>query len=213
MRIYSFARVLLSRSLLGVLVVVAGCGEDDEIKTYRVAKPESTPPQMPDPAAESGTPQIVGHTPDGWEEQPPSSMRQASFVVRETGGEEADVSLVILGGEAGGPLENVNRWRGQLGQPAIDEAQLRQMAERIPTSLGSDGMFVDIDGTPESGDAKKDGRILAAMVPAGGRVWFFKMRGNHDLVEKQKSAFKHWVGTVQSPGLENSGGGPGGSGQ
>ena len=45
----------------------------------------------------------------------------AEFSITGTNGAKADVNVAEMGGEGGGLLANVNRWRGQLGLPPIDE--------------------------------------------------------------------------------------------
>ena len=84
----------------------------------------------------SGGPQVTDTPPAHWKKQPATSMRQASYLVEGEGGASTDISLVILRGAAGGTLDNVNRWRGQLGQPAIDEATLKQTSQTLTTPVG-----------------------------------------------------------------------------
>src|SRR5262247_3859395 len=122
-------------------------------------------------------------------------MRQASFLVKGDNGAVADVSFVSLGSAAGNVLENVNRWLGQLGQPPITEQKLGEMAQRLHTSLG-DMTIVDLAGLPDNADPARDGRIVAAMMTTASATLFFKMRGNADLAESQKSEFLKWVASV-----------------
>ena len=137
--------------------------------------------------------------PASWEPQPPSQMRQASFLVRGEKGTVADISLVVLGGAAGNLLDNVNRWLSQLGQPSISAEQLTGLVQHLPTAKG-DVAIVDLAGTPEHGDASKDGRIIAAMMMDQGKTSFFKMRGNAALAEKEKENFLRWVSAVCGAG-------------
>lgn len=201
-------------ALLGVL---AGCNNKQEIKVYRVSKESAQPqapmaessgmPAMPGSAMPGGMPSqpgmsaepgpaITGPTPAGWEPQPPSSMRLASYLVKGENGAVADVSLVILGGAAGGGLENVNRWLSQLGQPAITEEKLTQIAKHVPSPLG-DVVVVDLEGLPQGGDPAKDGRILGGIISGEGKTIFFKMRGNAALAEAQKENFIKWIASVR----------------
>lgn len=200
----------------GILLLglwMTGCKDKGEIKVYRVAKADSSVekpmvdhpgmgsmPQMgasmssdsPNPQA----PSVTGNPPSGWEAQPLSSMRQASYLVKGANGEVVDISLVSLAGVAGGALDNVNRWLGQLGKPAITEEQLGQMAQRLSAPLG-DVLVVDLEGLQEGGDATKDGRIIAGIVTEESGTFFFKMRGNAALAAAQKAAFLQWIGTVK----------------
>lgn len=206
-------------------LLFTGCKDKKSVQVYRVAKGESAEtPQPPEqamaagavppmggmggmPAAGAALPpeaaakqaaQVADVAPAGWEKQPLSSIRQASYLVKGADGATADISIIILGGAAGGPLDNVNRWLSQLGQPPIDDAKLAQMAQHAASPIG-DVTLVDLQGVPEGGDKAKDGRIIAGMVP-GERTVFFKMRGNPEIVGKQKEAFVQWIGTVKLAG-------------
>jgi len=199
---------------LSVLVLFVGCKEKQEIKVYRVSKAEAeaVPPSpmgsmggagampgmpgagQPGVGAESA-PELTGTAPSNWEAQAPSSMRQASYLIKGENGATADASIVVLGGAAGGTLDNVNRWLGQLGQPAISEEKLAQISQHITSPLG-DVLVVDLEGLPQGADPAKDGRIIAGIALVDGKTLFFKIRGNAALVESQKEGFIKWVGTV-----------------
>ena len=190
-------------TLLGVL---SGCDNKQDIQVYRVSKETAPPPSqaasgmqaMPGagmPAENSG-PALTSTPPAGWETQPPSSMRLASFLVKGENGAVADISLVMLGGPAGGGVENVNRWLTQIGQPALDEAKLAQIATHVPSPLG-DVLLVDLEGLPSGGDPNKDGRILGGIISGEGKTIFFKMRGNAALAAAQKQNFIQWIATVR----------------
>jgi len=205
--------------LFALLGVLSGCNQKQDIKVYRVSKESAAPaapaadnsaipampgmPSQPGMAAEAG-PAIASMPPAGWEPQPPSSMRLASFLVKGDNGSTADISLVMLSGPAGGGLENVNRWLSQLGQPAINDEKLAQLVKHVPSLLG-DVLLVDLEGLPSGGDPAKDGRILGGIISSEGKTIFFKMRGNAALAEAQKDNFIKWIATVR---MEDSGAAP-----
>lgn len=144
----------------------------------------------------SGGPQITDSPPDHWKKMPPTSMRQASYLVEGEGGATVDISLVILRGSAGGALENVNRWRGQLGQPAIDEATLKQTSKTVITPVG-EAVVVEIEGLAAGADPAKDGSMVGAVATKDGDAWFYKMRGNSALTAAEKDHFMKWMLTVK----------------
>jgi hypothetical protein len=205
------------RGALSFVVIVAvlafsGCERDDQqIKVYRIAKAplESTPPpdtsmMMPtnasSPSASSMTaPGATGiaDVPKNWEPQPLSQMRLASFLVRGDNGATADVSFVMLGPAAGNVLDNVNRWLGQIKQPAVTEEKLKSMVQPLATTHG-DIAVVDLSGEPENGDPLKDGRIIGAIASDDTGTAFFKMRGNVALVGTEKQNFLKWVSASRS---------------
>lgn len=187
-----------------LLLVANGCERRDEkIQVYRLEKAplESPPLEKPGggvmpPVALPMLNASAAAVPANWETQPPSQMRQASYLVHGANGAVADISLVTLGPSAGAVLENVNRWLGQLGQPPITDAQLPSVVQHLPSELGHVAV-VDLQGKPEQGDASKDGRILAAIAPAENGTLFFKARGNVELVGAEKENFLKWVGSFR----------------
>ena len=141
-------------------------------------------------------PLVTDVPPPHWKKQPATSMRQASYRIEGAEGASVDISLVILRGAAGGILDNVNRWRGQLGQPPIDEAVLKQTSKSLTTPVG-EGVAIEIEGLTEGADAKKDGRMIGVIANKQGDAWFYKMRGNSALTASEKDNFMRWVITVK----------------
>jgi len=193
---------------LAVASLVA-CDNKSKIEVYRVSKapleepaPDqqtAMPANVPSPSMPGGMGPVATNpsvpVPARWEPQPLSQMRQASFLVKGDNGAAADISFVSLGASAGNVLENVNRWLSQIGQPAIDEQKLNQIAQHVTTSIG-DATIVDLAGLPNGADPAKDGRIIAGMTSSNGSTLFFKIRGNATLTESQKGDFIKWVAAV-----------------
>src|SRR3954471_22543877 len=194
-------------AISAVTLFLCGCDRDDQqIKVYRIAKAplESTPPpettavmptNLSTPSAASLTAPastLPADVPKNWEAQPLSQMRLASFLVRGENGATADVSFVALGPAAGNVLDNVNRWLGQLKQPALDQEKLKSMIQPVATERGEVAV-VDLSGQPENGDPNKDGRIVGAIAAEENGTSFFKMRGNAALVGAEKENFIKWV--------------------
>lgn len=147
-------------------------------------------------AGPGGGPQVTDAPPAHWKKMPATSMRQASYLVEGEGGAVTDISLVVLRGAAGGTLDNVNRWRGQLAQPAIDEATLKQTSKTVATPFG-EAVVVEIEGLAPGADALKDGGMMGAVANKGADAWFYKMRGNSTLTNSEKENFIQWVQSVK----------------
>jgi len=189
--------------VVAALALLWGCNRDDQqIKVYKVAKAplETTPaPEAAMPTNASSpstlsanvpglTTTTTAEAPKNWEPQPLSQMREASFIIRGDNGATADISLVRLGPAAGNILDNVNRWLGQLKQPAVTEEKLRSMIQPL-----GDAAVVDLSGQPENGDPAKDGRIVGAIASDEKGTAFYKMRGNAALIGAEKENFLKWV--------------------
>jgi len=178
-----------------LVAISTGCGQND-IRVYRVAKetappeqvaavaPGSLPPGHPDISAAG--PGLKWKLPAGWESVAPGEMRLASFRVNGKDGKQADVSIIQLPGIAGGDLNNVNRWRSQVGQPPVSEADLTKAGQAVQIA-GQPAQLYDIAGKNPSSDEKT--RILAAILHRDDSSWFFKMVGDDELVMEQKTAF------------------------
>ena len=179
-----------------LVLLLAGCNRSDqEIKVYRVVKAPVDATTAGDAAVPiTGTLPALqpAAVPPNWEAQPLSQMRQASFLVHGENGAVADVSFVTLGPSAGNILDNVNRWLSQLGQPPITAEKLANTVQQLPTARGNIAI-VDLTGEPENGDAKKDGRIIAAIASDAAGTAFYKMRGNRALAGTEKENFLKWV--------------------
>lgn len=195
-------------SAAALLLLLAGCGRND-VKVYKVdasdtvttpappvAASGAMPSSMPEGLAvpdNSGLPKLKYTLPAGWKEKPLTQLRVASFEVSENG-KTADVSVIPLGGMAGGDAANVNRWRGQVGLPVLEESELKKSAE--PAQVGDQpAELYDLAGTaPGSGEAE---RIIGAILHAGESSWYFKMTGDPVLAGNQKAAFIRFLKTVE----------------
>lgn len=200
---------LLRLAAAALLVLGAGCNRDG-VKVYKVDSSDTvatTPPPaatapggMPTTMPEglptpdnSGLPKLKFTLPEGWKEKAPSQMRVASFDVAENG-KTADVSVIPLGPMSGGDAANVTRWRGQVGQPPIDETELKKLAEPVQVGDQPANLF-DLAGTePGSGDEQ---RIIGVILHTDIATWYFKMMGDAALVEKNKPAFVAFLKSVQ----------------
>jgi hypothetical protein len=123
-------------------------------------------------------------------------MRAASFRVAGKDGKQADVSVVPLPGLAGSDLDNVNRWRGQVGLPGVSQAELAKLAQPVEVAGQPASLYEQAGSNPGSGDKSC---ILAAITRRDGVAWFFKMTGDDGLVAEQKPAFIEFLKSVSFP--------------
>jgi hypothetical protein len=142
---------------------------------------------MPSPPANSDKPQIKWDVPAGWSPAPPSAMRYASFAV-EKNGEKADISVVTFPGDGGSDVDNINRWRQQIGLPAVGAEVLQSMI--APVHAGD----LHIDAVDMTGAST---RVLAGWTRQAGRAWFFKLNGPPALVEQEKPKFVAFLQSIR----------------
>ena len=167
------------------------------MRPVTASSPAGRPGVMPAMSGEvpapdnSGLPKLKYTLPDGWQEKNLTQLRVASFAVSENG-KSADVSVIPLG-TSSDDTANVNRWRGQVGLPALDESGLKTAAEAVSVGTLPAALY-DLAGTsPGNGDAK---RILGTILHTEDTVWYFKMMGDDALVEKNKPAFIAFLKSV-----------------
>jgi len=175
---------------LAALVLVAGCKPGDDIQVYRA----------PRDGAESSTASNVPWTvPSGWRAKPAAEggVRIASYEVTTPDGRSMDVSVIPLPGNSGSILDNVNRWRGQVGLPPTTESELASQRRTVP--IGTlEGEFFEMAGDTPVPDGQFKVRTLAAMLATGGNTVFFKATGEDALVAENRPKFLAWLASVQT---------------
>lgn len=164
-------------------------------QTPAQAQPSTLPPGHPDTSAASA-PRLQYKRPGDWQEAPPGQMRAASFRVAGKDAKQAEVSVIPLPGLAGSDLDNVNRWRGQVGMPSVPEQELAKLAQAVEIAGQSASLYEQAGANPGSGEKT---RILAAITRRDGVAWFFKMTGDDNLVVQQKPAFIEFLRSVSFP--------------
>jgi hypothetical protein len=208
------SRWALPGALLAALLTVAGC-RDGKVTSYRIPKEHDAemttgdagtgPAQAAMPAA-AATPGATASTPMAtatgivltwtapadWQVKPPGQMRKGSYTLVGADGVTADCSITAFPGAVGGELANINRWRGQVSLTPIAEADLADATTRV--SAG-ELTFTVVD-LVSTGD--KPQRILGAMVPFEGAMWFFKLSGPDAFVASSKAGFLAFLKTVKA---------------
>jgi hypothetical protein len=133
--------------------------------------------------------------PAGWQKMPkPPEFAFAGFQLSE-GGETVTISLSPLEFQGGGLLENVNRWRRQLGLEEWDEERQVDKDVRPVEVDGEPAYFLDLTGKEVAG--KPPQRIIGAIVEMQNLTWFIKMIGPPGLVGRQKDTFSTFLQSVR----------------
>ena len=197
---------------VGLLNLTLGC-RSDQVAHYRVPKeaafsesgprPSMPPQPMGDRTGQPGAPVQASNVPPpptpkgalkwslpkGWSELPGGGMRFATFKAPYAGKLEATV--VVLPGPAGGELANVNRWRGQIALPALDEAGLAKSRTVLKTKAGAVNVY---DFTSEG--QTKSRMVVGYISTPDGNTWFLKLTGDADPVAKAKADFMTILGSL-----------------
>lgn len=115
--------------------------------------------------------------PSTWKQKPAGQMVLASYQVGE-GAKAADVSVTSFPGDVGGLFANVNRWRGQMGLPPVQERELGNFTKDVSLPDGTKATAVEISGGGKSN--------YTLVVRRGERTWFYKIVGDPALVGDEK---------------------------
>jgi len=178
-----------------LLLALAACGRED-VAHYRVPKsapapssPASMAGEVPPPPGPEGRAALRWTLPPGWTEGQGDAMRYATLRPPVPG--RIDVSVTVLAGPAGGELANVNRWRGQIGLPALDEPALEKARSRLETGVGPVTLYdFTSSGPPAS-------RVVAGLANVEGSTWFVKMTGDAAAVGAARAGFLRLVESLR----------------
>lgn len=196
-------RVAAGLTLAGLLVLAPGCQREQvthaitpkatEAPQMAGQMPGAMPPpgmagEVPPPPVPSDATSLKWTLPAGWTDTRPGGMRFATLKPAVPG--KVEVSVIVLPGPAGGELPNVNRWRGQIGLPPVDEAALTAARQAIKSRAGAVSVF---DFTSE--DQNKS-RMIAGLLATNESTWFIKMLGDAEAVGAARPEFVHLLETL-----------------
>ncbi len=133
----------------------------------------SQSPTMPTPPPTPGASPLTWEIPEGWTALGRKPMREVTFAA----GAEARCWITILGGDGGGTLANVNRWRNEMGQSPLQAGDLESLP-KMPV-LGGDAFVVEAQGSYSSmGSAAEDDWAMIGLIRnLDGKAIYVKMVG------------------------------------
>ncbi|MBB6441375.1 hypothetical protein [Phycisphaera mikurensis] len=190
------------RLLLASALLVGGCGDAPQVRVYEapadgVPAPAAAPPAAPPlaaAAAESGG--LHWQTPAGYRDTGESNQfRTATLKGDSTGaGEEVEVAISRVPGQAGGIAANVNRWRGQLGLPPVDRGAVIAAVSPAPTGEGGlPGMVV----TLANADATPPAAQRIAWFVLDDATWYVKATGTPAAIERETPALDRFLASLR----------------
>ncbi len=198
--------------ILFSLMILTGCEQKSQVRHYTEVVVEAPKAQMPPmmAAAETQDPhagldmsaapmmptvnnelkdKLSWSLPKGWMEEPGNGMRLVSFHLKDDP-KAIDVSVVSLGGMAGGLPANLKRWLGQISVDVSDE-QLQSFIQDSP-----DNIF-DFTKMQQGADPSSKS-MIAAMLTIGDATVFVKMSGTIESVNQHKRSFLALVKSVHT---------------
>ncbi|UPT73757.1 MAG: hypothetical protein M0D55_18210 [Elusimicrobiota bacterium] len=91
--------------------------------------------------------------------------------------------MTAFPGDVGGELANVNRWRGQIGLPPLEEAGLIKARQALVSKAGPVALY------DFSSEGERKTRLIAGTIFAGDSTWFFKLMGDEEPAAAARPAF------------------------
>ncbi len=194
---------IVRATAFAAVALALGACKRDEVSHYQVPKESAAPGmggmggpppgmagEVPPPPRPSGGGALAWTLPKAWAEtHGGDAMRFATLKPPVDG--RIDVSVVVLPGTAGGELANVNRWRGQIGLPPLDDAGLSKVRRDVATKAGRVSLY---DFTSE-GQTRT--RLIAGLAVVEGNSWFLKMMGDERAVGAARPDFLRLVESLR----------------
>ena len=187
------------------LALTAACNKAEEPSL-------TAPTSAPKPAASAATASPASTSADRpggkltWEapaafkkSDAPSSMRLATYSYPKAPGDPEDGELAVS--TAGGTLEqNVRRWVGQFEGASYEATKQTKLAagpyEATIVELEGNYAGMSMPGKPSPG-VRSNWAMLAAVVPAGGTSYFFKLTGPVATVKAARADFETLVASIK----------------
>ncbi|PTY07349.1 hypothetical protein DB347_08595 [Opitutaceae bacterium EW11] len=137
---------------------------------------------------------LLWTAPADWTAKTATQMRKGSYTLHGASGGEADLSIISFPGEAGGIVQNLNRWRGQVQLPPLSPTELASSSHTLANG-NLRFTVVDFLGTTSAGPT----RLLGAVLPLENETYFFKLIGPDAVVTQHKEGFMAFLKTVKTP--------------
>lgn len=135
--------------------------------------------------------------PAGWHATEPRPMREVNFTIQHGA---AECYITRLGGDGGGLVPNLNRWRGQFGEAPLTAEELEAL-ERV-TMLGQAVPVLEVGGDFKGmdGATKNDQGMLGVAWIGPGESLFVKLVGPREVVHGERANFLAFVASLREDG-------------
>jgi hypothetical protein len=153
-------------------------------------------PLAPKVGAASG---IRWTVPPRWAEQPPRSMRVATYTVpAPAGGEAGECAVFAFGPGQGGTVDaNLQRWSAQFEGGPAPQRSTRQAGGLTVHLAQVSGTYLAPGGPQMQSQGKKTGyKLLGAIVEGPAGLIFFKLTGPAPTVAAGQAEFEALVASI-----------------
>jgi hypothetical protein len=162
----------------------------------------SLPPGHPPVGAPStlSTAPFQFEVPTGWRSVPATGMRKVELRIGE--GDPAAVLTAIDFPASAGPMmadptANLNRWRIEVGLPALAQDAAKKAIKPFKIDGGEAMFMAAMPDASQPGQSQATRGTLAAMFRRGDTIWFFKFIGDRDRVAAERQNFESFLKSVR----------------
>lgn len=134
--------------------------------------------------------------PEGWQRAEDRPMRIFNFTVGDGGS-------CYLSQAGGSTLQNINRWRGQLGAAPIAAAEIEKLP--VVPILGADAVVIEVAGDFAGGMGSEkidDAMLIGAIAEVRGTALFVKMLGPKRVIAEQRDRFLAFCRSLRTKGTK-----------
>ena len=173
------------------IFLFTSCDENQHVKSFRAPKKNFGLEQQNNKPviSDNNVSGLSWDLPETWVASKGHSMRLASFDVPFSNG-VADLSIVSLGGESGGLLANVNRWRKQINLVPITENEILSSSIKGESKIGPFRVFKMIN------ESNRNKAILAAVLPTTAKTFYIKLTASIAGVTELELVFQKFCSSI-----------------
>ena len=184
--------IFIKKSILFIYIFLFfSCDENRYVKSFRAPKKNFGLNQknIKPVISDSNLSGLSWDLPSTWVPSKGHSMRLASFDIPFSNG-VGDLSIVSLGGESGGLLANVNRWRKQINLVPITENEILSLSTKGESKIGPYRVFKMIN------ESNINKAILAAVLPTTGKTFYIKLTASITGVAELELVFQKFCSSI-----------------
>lgn len=210
------------RSTIAVLlfaVMLAGCGDRHR---PAVRQREQSPSQAQHPPAHENphaaqpkqtgqSPEELGNkvqlgtmhleSPESWVRKPPKIGFLLAVFALPGPDEDGDDGRLTVSQVGGSAEENIDRWRSQFGgDPEKEAREELEVAGVTITLVDYTGTYLDQRGPFAPAEKKQDYRMLGAVIPIEGKLYFVKAYGPKQTIATHADTFRDFLESLSSSG-------------
>ena len=136
-------------------------------------------------------PTLRWQAPEDWQVGAPHKMRVVTFL--PPGEQRLECYVTMLRGSGGSALDNINRWREQIGLAPTDQASVTALPHI--DMLSTKATLVELRSEQSSGTVTG---LLGVICPIQGHCVFIKMVGPIEAVQTAKTKFLRLAKSIES---------------